>query len=173
LVRGGGLAQTFIDLRFGEITDIINAPDLVAAEKVIKPSLRTKEGPTVQGGGSAITMITENIEFLADEITAYVTATFATSTFTYDETLCRRDAGYILDGVYYDAAIGSNWNAVYSGIAYRRSVSTVVTASQLTQTIGAVVFLRERAELELATSTTATSRSNAAFDEIFKHPRRR
>ena len=166
LVRGGGQAQTFIDLRFGEITDIINAPDLVAAEKVIKPSLRTKEGPTVQGAGSAITMISSNIEFLADEITAYVTATFATSTFTYDETLCRRDAGYILDGVYFDAAIGSNWNAVYSGIAYRRSVSTVVTASQLTQTIGAVVFLRERAELEVATSTTATSRSNAAFDEI-------
>ena len=166
LVRGGGEAQTFIDLRFGEITDIINAPDLTAAERVIRPALRTKEGPPVQGGGSAITLIAENIEFLADEITAYVTATFATSTFTYDETLCRRDAGYILDGVYYDTAIGSNWNSVYSGIAYRRSVSTVVTASQLTQTIGAVVFLREQAELELATSTTATSRSNAAFDEI-------
>ena len=166
LVRGGGEAQTFIDLRFGEITDIINAPDIVAAEKVIRPSLRTKEGPPVQGGGSAITMISANIEFLADEITAYVTATFATSTFTYDETLCRRDAGYILDGVYFDAAIGSNWNAVYSGIAYRRSVSTVVTASQLTQTIGAVTFLRDQAALELATSTTATSRSNAAFNEI-------
>jgi hypothetical protein len=166
LVRGGGDAQTFIDLRFGEITDIINAPDLTAAENVIRPSLRTKEGPAVQGGGSAITLIAENIEFLADEITAYVTATFATSTFTYDETLCRRDAGYILDGVYYDTAIGSNWNAVYSGIAYRRSVSTVVTASQLTQTIGAVVFLREQAELAMATSTTATTRSNAAFDEI-------
>jgi hypothetical protein len=166
LVRGGGQAQTFIDLRFGEITDIINAPDLAAAEKVIKPSLRTKEGPAVQGAGSAITMISSNIEFLADEITAYVTATFATSTFTYDEALCRRDAGYILDGVYYDTAIGSNWNSVYSGIAYRRSVSSVVTASQLTETIGAVVFLREQAEQTMSASTTATVRSNAAFDEI-------
>ncbi len=166
LVRGGDAAKTFIDLRFGEITDIINAPDLTAAENVIRPALRTKEGPTVQGGGSAITLITANIDFLADEINAFVTATFATSTFTYDETLCRRDAGYILDGVYYDTAIGSNWNSVYSGIAYRRSVSTVVTASQLTQTIGAVVFLRERAEQLVATSTTATTRSNAAFDEI-------
>ena len=168
LVRGGGDAQSFIDLRFGEIIDIVNAPDLTAAEKVIKPSLRVKSGAAVQGAGSAITLIEENIEFLADEITAYVTATFATSTFTYDETLCRRDAGYILDGTYYDAAIGSNWNAIYSGIAYRRAnaSSIAVTATQLTQTIGAVTFLREQAETILAASTTATTRSNAAFDEI-------
>ena len=165
LVRGGGDAQTFIDLRFGEIIDIVNAPDVAAAEKVIKPSLRTKEGPEVAGGGNAITLISANIEFLADEVTKYVRDNFISATFTYDETLCRRDAGYILDGAYYDAALGTNWNAIYSGIAYRRSVSSVVTASQLTQTIGAINFLQERANLSLVGSDTAIARSTASFDE--------
>ena len=165
LVRGGEAAQSFIDLRFGEIIDIVNAPDLLAAENIIRPSQRTTEGPEVQGASAAISLINSNIEFLADEVTEFVDINFGSNSFTYDEAKCSRDAGYILDGAYYDAAIGSNWNGVYSGIAYSRSVSSIVVDSQLNQTVGALNFLQDRALLAVAGSPVAYTRIEASFYE--------
>ena len=166
LIRGGGGAKQFIDLRFGDIIDIVAAPDLIAAEAVIPPALRTTSGAPVAGAGNAISLIEENIEFLADEISAYVQQTFGPTSFTYNTATCRRDAGFIITGTYYDVALGTNYNAVTSGVAYRRSVSSEVTASQLVQTIGAINFLKQESQIVLNTSTIAVSRSNAAYDEI-------
>jgi hypothetical protein len=164
LVKGGGDAQTFIDLRFGEIIDIVNSPDLKAAENVIKPALRTTEGPAVQGGGAAITLIEANIDFLANKVNDFVQSNF-TSQFTYDEEICRRDAGYILEGVFYDTALGTNWNSVYSGIAYRRGTSLSVITNELSQTVGAINFLQDNAATIMADNPVAVERSNASFYE--------
>jgi len=46
--------------------------------------------------------------------------------FDFDEGICRRDLGLILDGLQFDIAFGTNYNAVTSGLAYQRgSVSAV------------------------------------------------
>lgn len=116
LVRGGGDAHTFIDLRFGEMKSIISAADLAAAEAVIKPSLRTTSGPSVQGGGAAITLITNNIEFLADEIDAYVQANYPT--LTYNREKCQRDVKLTLQRLIYDIQTGGRYNSVYVGLSY-------------------------------------------------------
>jgi hypothetical protein len=116
LVRGGAQAQTFIDLRFGEIISIIGAPDLAAAEAVIKPSQRTTEGPSVQGGGAAITLIKANIEFLADEVDAYVQANYPS--LVYNRAKCQRDVKLTLQRLIYDIETGGRYNSVYVGLSY-------------------------------------------------------
>ena len=165
LVLGGEQAVQFINLRFGEMIDIIDAPNVTAAEATISPALRTKTGPVVQGAGSAITLIEENMNFLADEVVAYVQANPPVSPYVYDETLCRRDSGYIMDGVYHDIALGTNFNAVTCGTAYQRGTAAETLNNELVQTVTAINYLKTRAANTL-TNATAISRSNDAFDEI-------
>jgi len=116
LVTGGLAAKSFIDLRFNETKNIVGAADLAAAELVIKPSQRTKSGPAVQGGGSAITLIKANIEFLADEITARVQ--IANPSLVYDDYKCQRDVKLILQRLIYDIETGGRYNSVMSGLSY-------------------------------------------------------
>ena len=40
--------------------------------------------------------------------------------FFYNTTKCSRDAGYIIDAVADDNALGTNFNSVYTGLAYQR-----------------------------------------------------
>ena len=42
------------------------------------------------------------------------------SAFQYNKEKCRRDYGYILEGVGYDVALGTNYNAVTNGNLYRQ-----------------------------------------------------
>lgn len=125
LVTGGGAAETFIDQRFDEIINIINAANLTAAEAVVKPSQRTKEGPTVQGAGSAISLIKNNIEFLADEISSYVQFTYGyTPNVDYDDAKCQRDIKMILQRLIYDIETGGRYNSAMTGLSYWNRAGT-------------------------------------------------
>jgi hypothetical protein len=109
-----------------------------------------------------------SIMFLGNDPTAYyisgTTDNFVS--FTYNETKCRRDAGYIIDGIYYDVAIGTNYNAIVNGRSYQRAMASEVIDSQLTETVGAINFLKSAAQVSLVSDSTAVTRSNAAFTEI-------
>jgi hypothetical protein len=169
LVSGGIGAVPFIDLRFGEMNHIIgDATSSAEAESFYPQSLRTKTGTVPPGAGSAITLIEQNFEFLAAEVTAYVKVTHSNVTFNYDKDLCKRDAGYIIDGVTYDAALGTNYNAVTCGIAYRRGItsSQIVINEELAQTVAAYNFLKTEGETLMSASPTAVTRSDAAFNEL-------
>ena len=119
-VAGGQEAQTFIDLRFKAITDIISAPTINAAETVVPPSAITQTGTIPSGAGSAVTLIQNNIDFLANEVYAYVSSNYnsllGTSGYQYEK--CRRDVGLILQQLIYDLESGGNYNSVYSGLSY-------------------------------------------------------
>jgi uncharacterized protein YjbI with pentapeptide repeats len=83
----------------------------------------------------------------------------------YDSELCRRDTGYIVDGVSKDIALGTNYWSLVNGIAYRRAGSTVVIDDQLTQTSGAITFLKNEVG-RLLDDVESETRANASFDEI-------
>ncbi|NBP00436.1 MAG: hypothetical protein EBU90_09995 [Proteobacteria bacterium] len=125
LVQGGGEAATFITERFTNILGIIQAANLTAAEAVITPAQRTKTGPAVAGAGSAITLIEANIEFLADEISAYVQDAFAfVPEVNYDDYKCQRDVKQILQRLIYDIETGGRYNCVYVGLSYWNRANT-------------------------------------------------
>jgi len=124
-VAGGLGSQTFLDLRFDQITNIIGAVDITAAENVVPSRSIVKSGTTPAGAGSAITLIRNNFEFLAQEITSYVqidqSGVFAGLTQTeidYIKSKCVRDIKIILQRLIYDLETGGNYNAVYTGLSY-------------------------------------------------------
>jgi len=132
LVQGGGEATSFIDLRFDDSINIIGAANLTAAEAVVRPSLRTTSGAPVQGAGSAVSLIEQNIEFLADEVSAFVRNNyFSTNFVTLSQAdkdkifyKCQRDTKIILQRLIYDIETGGRYNMVMVGLSYWRRQGT-------------------------------------------------
>lgn len=171
LVTGGGNAAPFIDLRFNDTTRIIGEPSTAAEAEALYPlALRTKTGTTASGAGSAITLIEANLNFLAAEVSAFVQATYNETPFVYDEAVCRRDAGYITTGTAYDLALGTNYNAITSGIAYLRgnASSQEVITNELIQTLEAINFLKVQTGVSVGADNTALERANESYDEIYQ-----
>ena len=88
--------------------------------------------------------------------------------FEFDEAKCARDTGIILQGVGYDLALGTNYNAVTNGLAYRRGNASEVIDNQLTETVDAIEVGKDEvlALPEVLANGTATSRATAAFNEV-------
>lgn len=75
---------------------------------------------------------------------------------------CERDIGYLVDGVAYDAVLGTNYNSVFLGLAEYNSqdvddfvITTIQTAADEILALS-----------EVSSSPTATSRVNTFFDEV-------
>ena len=117
-VIGGTSARAFIDLRFGYMIDIIGADNITAAQQVVPQSQITITGSIPAGAGSAVTLITDNIEFMAEEIAAYVDVNLLGGIVSYNKSKCVRDVKLILQQLIYDLQTGGNYNSVYSGLSY-------------------------------------------------------
>jgi len=146
---GGGYAEIPILRTMSIIKDIIaNGPEVAP--------------PSFTGNGLfAATGISNNDVNIAPKVTSI-------QPFAYDETLCRRDSGYILDGIYFDAALGTNYNAITCGNAYLRGTASVqlLRDTELAQTILAFSYLKDRSSTTLAASPTAVTRSEISYDEL-------
>jgi hypothetical protein len=117
-VVGGSFAQPFIDLRFNYMIDIIGAPNITAAKTVVPQSQITTVGTIPTGAGSAVSLIQSNIDFIAQEIAAYVALNLASGLGNYNQDKCNRDVKLILQQLIYDLQTGGNYNSVYSGLSY-------------------------------------------------------
>jgi hypothetical protein len=96
--------------------NIINAANITAAEAVVPNNLRTKTGTIPQGAGAAVTLIENNLEFLSEEVNAYVKQLYPS--LTYNELKCKRDIEIILQRLIYDLESGGNYNSVMVGLSY-------------------------------------------------------
>jgi hypothetical protein len=125
-LTSGGLTQEFIDQRFDEIISILTASTLAEAENIIPERLRTKSGTIPLGASDSINLITENIEFLADEVKAYVEDTYYGGLFVsldadtkaLIQKKCERDTKIILQRLIYDIESGGRYNSVMAGLSY-------------------------------------------------------
>lgn len=117
----------------------------------------------VQNETLASTML-NSANNIIDDLWNYLSVDLGFS--TYDSDKCKRDVGYILNGVGYDLALGTNYWSVVNGLAYNRAVSSVVIGDQLTQTSGAITHLKGTVADLLSNNSNNVIRTNAAFDEI-------
>jgi len=85
--------------------------------------------------------------------------------FFYDSAKCQRDMKqYIVPAVLRDAQLGTNYNAVQSGIAYRGATAAVTINDQLPETVGAIEHLKvETVDL---LGGVFEDRVERAYDEI-------
>ena len=113
---------------------------------------------------SAYAALNSVVETIKDNTIDYINTNFGS--FTYDSSLCRRDAGFLVDAGYYDIAFGSNFWAVQNGIAYYRPQSSVVIAQQLLQEVGSVDFIKGEILDLVSGNSTAVTRTNNTYNEI-------
>jgi hypothetical protein len=148
-----------------EVIDIVT--NGVGAANAV--SMPTPAG-TDTGISNAKDLLLANRDFLVAETFAWINyqASQGISPFdksiNYDETKCQRDTGLILDAVGYDLALGTNYNAVTTGLAYQRYSYTRLPAEK-TVTLSAIQYVKSNV-LALIEDSTATTRASAAFDEI-------
>ena len=127
--------------------------------------------PIPTGAAATITAARDrlqgNRDFLIKDVSRFIVNNYP-SFLTFDNSKCQRDTGLILDAVGMDIALGTNYNAVYHGIAYTRANAYVVVDDQKTETAGGITYAKGlvAALTNVAGDATALSRSNAAFDEI-------
>ncbi len=93
-----------------------------------------------------------------------------TPKFFYNTAKCQRDVGLILDGVKDDVLLGTNFNAVYTGIAYQRAsaYTTVTNSNQKNPTIASMLDTKRLVSQlsDISSDPDVLARANHAFDEI-------
>lgn len=138
--------------------------DISMRAKGVTPVFNPRETsvPLVTNVSLAETIINSS-NTVIDDLWTHLTTTLGFQ--GYNSTKCKRDVGYILEGVGNDLVLGTNFWAVYNGISYRRASSSVVINDQLTETSGAISFLKSSVQSLLRDAASVT-RTDAAFDEI-------
>jgi hypothetical protein len=102
--------------------------------------------------------IRKNIEFLKEEVVAYISANYK----TYDTSRCSRDLGFMIDAVLYDLIFDTNYNSIKAGAAYLRSYSAPVLEQQKVETIGGITYA-ESLVLAAMTDAVTSTENNAAY----------
>jgi len=87
-------------------------------------------------------LIAVNRQFIQNEAVGFVTTAYPSllSNPDYDETVCKRDVGYIVDAISKDLAFGGNYYSVQSGLAYWDSGTSYVDGES-TETIAAYEYI--------------------------------
>ncbi len=79
----------------------------------------------------------------------------------YNNEICYRDTGLILDAVGYDFVLGSNYQTVKAGISYTRGTAALVITNQKTQTLAGLNYARDLAVTELSDPAEISSLQNS------------
>ena len=86
--------------------------------------------------------------------------------FFYDSEKCQRDTKeYIVPAAMRDMQLGTNFNAIQAGIAYRGGTSKTLLTDQLTETVGAFSHLRDEVS-DTMSDSIAIAKSKDSFNEI-------
>ena len=118
-------------------------------------ALKTEYNP------NAVELLTQNKEFLKDEVVAWIDAQIVINTgiwngFTYDNQKCERDAGIIIDGLIYDLKWSGNEKTHYNASRYYNGVVSLV-AGQQAQTTAAMAQLKAIIQSYVFANATYTS----------------
>jgi hypothetical protein len=145
--------------RASELIDIING--VIVAGGV--DSLPEQEEPNFTG-------ITANTQRQAiqvaklqiqDDVVAYSNDRFFNP--VYDQAKCFRDVGLIIDAVWRDLILDTNYNSITAANAYTRANASKVLSNQLQPTIDAINFARD----QLIALTGVTN--DAKITDLFKY----
>ncbi len=121
---------------------------------IINSVMQNQAGVTLYP--EAVRLLTLNKAYLQNEIVAWIANEIT------EATKCERDIGYLIDGAKYDIALGTNYNALFLGLAEYNSLDNdffVIDTIQRTKT--AIAALPN-----VAASTAAVARNNSFFNEV-------
>jgi len=116
--------------------------------------------PTADADDAAI-ILQNNREWLKDELIAFITANYPSA--SYDETLCRRDIGFIVDGLTFDILYGGTHAITINTRAYFIGAVSQLSDGEVPATVAAYEHMRD-VLVELVTNSL-TSNITASADE--------
>jgi hypothetical protein len=121
------------------------------------PDLRLVDIPLT----STKTVINNETSIITEQTITYLITTYPGG-FNYNESLCLRDLGLIIDGQVIDLLTGGTYQSVKTGKSYYKSASALkaITGNQLVPTIDAMLFA-ENLSLQVLNQTTATRYQNS------------
>ena len=107
--------------------------------------------------------IQRNRDFIIEEVQGYLKDRY----YVFDGDKCKADLGFILDAVKADVLTGSNYNAIYAGLAYNIGTTNTnrVLNEQLTETISGINYARKLV-IDGITDGAMRASADAAFNEI-------
>jgi hypothetical protein len=138
LPAGSASEIKYVQTQMGIITDSIeNGPGNITNKEPI--SLTASQDPFVL---NSFRLLLANKDFLAAEIVAFVDNLTAGS-YSYNQSLCYRDVGYIIDCVTFDLRHGGNRQATQAGVDYYNKSSDIsVVPTEKTDTINAYNYMK-------------------------------
>ena len=154
---GSAAAETFAEARVQEIYDTIDTDGTLAASIAADTTWVANDLTTFN------TAILAKKSDIQNAVIDYVNSNFGD--FDYDSGSCRRDSTILKTSSAYDTALGTNFNAIRDGLAYRRQMGLNVIQNQLTQTVGTIAAERDLV-LALVSDATATTRNTAYWNEV-------
>jgi hypothetical protein len=141
--------QALIATAISTITNIVlNGP---AGTTLTPVGLTMSATPAVS---NAYQILKKNRAFLVAETLAYLDATYNPGAFKYDQELCYRDTGLIVDAVSQDILLGGNQKSIEAGLAYWNQGYNYV-ANQVSTTTAAINYARDLS-LQIIANTSAT-----------------
>ena len=91
----------------------------------------------------ARTIIVNNKSSISNDTTTWLDLNYKGG-FNYDEAICRRDVGLMVDGISIDIITDGTWQSIFAGKSYYRNSSAraVAIGSQLKETLDAINFTK-------------------------------
>jgi len=113
---------------------------------------------------NAYNSLLANKEFIVEEVIAYIDQTYNPGKFNYNEELCYRDTGLIVDAVSQDILLGGNQKSVEAGLAYWNFGYNQVTGQETTTTM-AINHARDIA-LQIIANTAVTPQAQTLTPQV-------
>jgi len=149
---GGSTASTTVANSFNIIKTIVG--NISLAPTVVYPVISSTNYNTTSI--SAQSYIVANEVSIGLLTTDYLDTTYKGG-FNYNEAICNRDLGYIIDSMCIDLLTGGTYQSISAGKSYYKNTSAraIAIGSQYTETVDAIVFAKNLA-LQVLNQTSAT-----------------
>ena len=134
---GGSVPASIVNSRFNEVTSIITNGTAGITDLIQSNGLPTADSNKL----AAYNSILSN---KASIISATISNINSTNPgFSYNQTTCQRDLGYIIDSVVFDLKHGGNRQSIQSGVYYYNySTTSTAIPNEIPETIAAYNFIK-------------------------------
>ena len=150
-----------IDIAVSTVTNIVWNGTATAVWGLTPISTATNVTAT---GVNAFKQLLANKEFIKAEVIAWLDATYNPNSFNYNEDLCYRDTGLIIDAVSQDILLGGNQKSIEAALSYWNQGYNYV-ATQVTTTTNAINYARDIA-LQVIANTPVTAQSGTVATQV-------
>ena len=147
LVGGQSAQGTQAQLIVSTITNIVTNGPSVAQD--LRPLPLNPSSNSYVKNAAAI--LEANRAFIQAEVIAYIGNNY----FVYNQSLCFRDTGLIIDAVAGDARFGGNKRSIIAGLSYWSGTNSLITGQQV-ETVGAINYLASIAS-KIVSNTVLTA----------------